>query len=86
MPLKSISVEVQVNGHVATVSSSMQYENQEEAPLEAIFVFPMPAEAAVCHFSAKMGETEVVAQVQEKQKVRSNLTLFVKSISYTMHL
>ncbi|XP_029923273.1 von Willebrand factor A domain-containing protein 5A-like isoform X1 [Myripristis murdjan] len=30
----------------------------------------MPADAAVCHFSAKIGQTQVVAEVQEKQKAR----------------
>uniref|UniRef100_A0A673XEN0 von Willebrand factor A domain-containing protein 5A-like n=1 Tax=Salmo trutta TaxID=8032 RepID=A0A673XEN0_SALTR len=68
VPLKSIAVEVSVQGHVATVSSTLQYENQEESPLEAIFVFPLPGEAAVCRFSAKIGQSEVVAEVQEKQK------------------
>uniref|UniRef100_A0A4W5LLY7 von Willebrand factor A domain containing 5A n=1 Tax=Hucho hucho TaxID=62062 RepID=A0A4W5LLY7_9TELE len=70
VPLKSIAVEVIVKGHVATVSSTLQYENQEESPLEAIFVFPLPGEAAICRFSAKIGQTEVVAEVQEKQKAR----------------
>eukprot|EP00063_Salmo_salar_P043957 XP_014018792.1 PREDICTED: von Willebrand factor A domain-containing protein 5A-like isoform X6 [Salmo salar] len=70
VPLKSIAVEVSVQGHVATVSSTLQYENQEQSPLEAIFVFPLPGEAAVCRFSAKIGQTEVVAEVQEKQKAQ----------------
>uniref|UniRef100_A0A673XG52 von Willebrand factor A domain-containing protein 5A-like n=1 Tax=Salmo trutta TaxID=8032 RepID=A0A673XG52_SALTR len=70
VPLKSIAVEVSVQGHVATVSSTLQYENQEESPLEAIFVFPLPGEAAVCRFSAKIGQSEVVAEVQEKQKAQ----------------
>uniref|UniRef100_A0A8C7TTP0 VWFA domain-containing protein n=1 Tax=Oncorhynchus mykiss TaxID=8022 RepID=A0A8C7TTP0_ONCMY len=66
----SIAVEVSVQGHVATVSSTLQYENQEQSPLEAIFVFPLPGEAAVCRFSTKIGQTEVVAEVQEKQKAQ----------------
>ncbi|KAM6945990.1 von Willebrand factor A domain-containing protein 5A-like, partial [Aplochiton taeniatus] len=70
VPLKSIEVGVQVRDHVATVSSTLQYENKEGRPLEAVFVFPLPGEAAVCHFSAKVGQTEVVAKVQEKQKAR----------------
>ncbi|XP_029571599.1 von Willebrand factor A domain-containing protein 5A isoform X2 [Salmo trutta] len=70
VPLKSIAVEVSVQGHVATVSSTLQYENQEQSPLEAIFVFPLPGEAAVCRFSAKIGQIEVVAEVQEKQKAQ----------------
>ncbi|KAJ7995230.1 hypothetical protein DPEC_G00242380 [Dallia pectoralis] len=70
VPLKSIAVEVNVQGHVATVSSTLQYENQETSPLEAVFVFPLPGEAAVCRFSAKIGQTEVVGEVQEKQKAQ----------------
>ncbi|KAG9328803.1 hypothetical protein JZ751_010625, partial [Albula glossodonta] len=70
VPLKQVEVQVQVQGHVASVSSTLQYENKEERPLEAIFVFPLEADAALCHFSAKIGETEVVAELQEKQKAR----------------
>ncbi|XP_059391914.1 von Willebrand factor A domain-containing protein 5A-like [Carassius carassius] len=70
MPLKSISVEVLVQDHVATVSSTLQYVNEEERPLEALFVFPLPADAAVCHFSAKIGEQEIVAEVQDRETAR----------------
>ncbi|XP_058623896.1 von Willebrand factor A domain-containing protein 5A-like isoform X3 [Onychostoma macrolepis] len=67
VPLKSISVEVLVQDHVATVSSTLQYVNEEERPLEALFVLPLPADAAVCHFSAKIGEQEIVAEVQDRE-------------------
>ncbi len=65
-------MEVLVQDHVATVSSTLQYVNEEERPLEALFVFPLPADAAVCHFSAKIGEQEIVAEVQERQSVSPN--------------
>ncbi|KAG1952442.1 von Willebrand factor A domain-containing protein 5A [Pimephales promelas] len=70
VPLKSISVEVRVQDHVSTVSSTLLYVNEEERPLEALFVFPLPADAAVCHFSAKIGEQEIVAKVQERETAR----------------
>ncbi|XP_036432421.1 von Willebrand factor A domain-containing protein 5A-like [Colossoma macropomum] len=70
VPLKSIVVDLQVKGYVATVSSTLRYVNEEERPLEAVFVFPMPAEAAVCHFSAKIADKEIVAKVQEREKAR----------------
>ncbi len=72
VPLKSISVEVLVQDHVATVSSTLQYVNEEERPLEALFVLPLPADAAVCHFSAKTGEQEIVAEVQDRETVSPN--------------
>ncbi|XP_073720739.1 von Willebrand factor A domain-containing protein 5A-like [Misgurnus anguillicaudatus] len=70
VPLKSIRVEVQVKSHVATVTSTLQYVNEEERHLEALFVFPLPADAAVCYFSAKIGDQEIVAEVQERQTAR----------------
>ncbi|KAG7281433.1 hypothetical protein CRUP_029882 [Coryphaenoides rupestris] len=68
VPLKSVDVEVTVRDHVATVATALLYENQEQSPIEAVFVFPLPGDAAVCHFSAKIGQVEVVAEVREKQK------------------
>ncbi|RXN17482.1 von Willebrand factor A domain-containing 5A-like protein [Labeo rohita] len=70
VPLKSISVQLQIRDHVASVSSSLQYVNEEERPLEAVFVFPLPADAAVCHFSARIGEQEIVAEVQDRRSAR----------------
>jgi len=75
VPLKSISVEVRVQDHVSTVSSTLLYVNEEERPLEALFVFPLPADAAVCHFSAKIREQEIVAEVQERETVSPNISL-----------
>ncbi|XP_037630977.1 von Willebrand factor A domain-containing protein 5A-like isoform X2 [Sebastes umbrosus] len=70
VPLKSVEVELEVKDHVATVVSTLNYENKEDKPLEAVFVFPLPGDAAVCHFSAKIGQTQIVAEVKEKQKAR----------------
>nr|XP_061828751.1 von Willebrand factor A domain-containing protein 5A-like isoform X3 [Nerophis lumbriciformis]XP_061828866.1 von Willebrand factor A domain-containing protein 5A-like isoform X3 [Nerophis lumbriciformis] len=70
VPLKGIEVELEVKDHVATVVSTQHYENKEDKAIEAVFVFPLPGDAAVCHFSAKVGQTEIVAEVKEKQKAR----------------
>ncbi|XP_031150803.1 von Willebrand factor A domain-containing protein 5A-like [Sander lucioperca] len=70
VPLKSVEVKLEVRANVATVVSTLNYENKEDKPLEAVFVFPLPGDAAVCHFSAKIGQTEIVAEVKEKQKAR----------------
>ncbi|XP_017340329.1 von Willebrand factor A domain-containing protein 5A isoform X3 [Ictalurus punctatus] len=70
VPLKHIEVDLQVQGHVATVTSTLQYVNEEAHLLEAVFVFPMPSGAALCHFSARIADQEIVAEVQEKQEAR----------------
>ncbi|XP_066540579.1 von Willebrand factor A domain-containing protein 5A-like [Hoplias malabaricus] len=67
-PLNTVEVEVQVKGFVATVTSTLQYTNneEEECPVEVIFVFSLPAEEAVCHFSSKICGEEVVAELHER--------------------
>ncbi|XP_066523326.1 von Willebrand factor A domain-containing protein 5A-like isoform X3 [Hoplias malabaricus] len=35
-----------------------------------MFVFPMPADASVCHFSAKIADKEIVAKVKEREEAR----------------
>uniref|UniRef100_A0A8C9TZ76 von Willebrand factor A domain-containing protein 5A-like n=1 Tax=Scleropages formosus TaxID=113540 RepID=A0A8C9TZ76_SCLFO len=70
VPLKSVSVEVDVQGHVASVNSTLQYENQESNPVEAIFIFPMDSNAAVYRFLARIGDVEIEAQVREKEKAK----------------
>uniref|UniRef100_A0AAY4AQ16 von Willebrand factor A domain-containing protein 5A-like n=1 Tax=Denticeps clupeoides TaxID=299321 RepID=A0AAY4AQ16_9TELE len=70
VPLKGVEVEVHVKGHVATVTSTLKYVNEEQSPIEAVFVFPLPGDAAVCHFGAKIGDAEVVAELQDKEKAR----------------
>uniref|UniRef100_A0A3Q2E137 von Willebrand factor A domain-containing protein 5A-like n=1 Tax=Cyprinodon variegatus TaxID=28743 RepID=A0A3Q2E137_CYPVA len=70
VPLKSIEVQLEVKDHVATVVSTLNYENKEDKPIEAVFVFPLPGDAAVCHFSAQVGKTQIVAEVKEKQEAK----------------
>ncbi|CAI5694358.1 unnamed protein product [Oreochromis niloticus] len=81
VPLKSIEVELEVRDHVATVVSTLNYENKEDKPLEAVFVFPLPGDAAVCHFSAQIGQTQIVAEVKEKQKAREEYDDALSSVS-----
>uniref|UniRef100_A0A8C6WRX5 VIT domain-containing protein n=1 Tax=Neogobius melanostomus TaxID=47308 RepID=A0A8C6WRX5_9GOBI len=69
VPLQSVEVQVDVMDHVATVVSTLLYQNKEKKHIETVFVFPMPSEAAICHFSAKVGQTLIVAEVKEKNQV-----------------
>uniref|UniRef100_A0A3B5KUR1 von Willebrand factor A domain containing 5A n=1 Tax=Xiphophorus couchianus TaxID=32473 RepID=A0A3B5KUR1_9TELE len=70
VPLKSIDVLLEVKDHVATLVSTLNFENKEDKPLETVFVFPLPGDAAVCHFSAQIGETHIVAEVMDRQQAR----------------
>ncbi|KAM9853616.1 von Willebrand factor A domain-containing protein 5A-like isoform 2-T3 [Aulostomus maculatus] len=70
VPLRSIEVQLDVRDHVGTVVSTLHYQNKEDKPIEALFVFPLPADAAVCHFSGTIGATQIVAELKDKQQAR----------------
>uniref|UniRef100_A0A8C0IPN4 Uncharacterized protein n=1 Tax=Chelonoidis abingdonii TaxID=106734 RepID=A0A8C0IPN4_CHEAB len=67
VPLRSSSVTVLIRGFVADVSCELLYRNEEQAPVEAVFVFPVDAEAAVYAFQARLGGTCIQAQLREKK-------------------
>uniref|UniRef100_A0A8C9T4U6 VIT domain-containing protein n=1 Tax=Scleropages formosus TaxID=113540 RepID=A0A8C9T4U6_SCLFO len=67
VPLKSVSVEVDVQGHVASVNSTLQYENQESNPVEAIFIFPMDSNAAVYRFLARIGTSRLKPKSERRR-------------------
>ncbi|XP_041512782.1 von Willebrand factor A domain-containing protein 5A-like [Microtus oregoni] len=71
VPLKSISVTLSINDFVASVSATLNYENEEKVPLEAIFVFPMDEDSAVYSFEASVDGKKIVAELQEKMQARS---------------
>ncbi|MEJ1283625.1 hypothetical protein NN561_014598 [Cricetulus griseus] len=69
VPLKNISVNLCINDFVAGVSATLNYENEEEVPVEAIFVFPMDEDSAVYSFEALVDGKKIVAELQEKMQV-----------------
>ncbi|XP_022810501.1 von Willebrand factor A domain-containing protein 5A-like isoform X2 [Stylophora pistillata] len=70
VPLESINIKVDVQGFTAHVLATMKYSNMESNPIEAIFVFPLDEQAAVCGFQATIDGRTIVAEVQEKQEAR----------------
>ncbi|XP_052044597.1 von Willebrand factor A domain-containing protein 5A-like isoform X2 [Apodemus sylvaticus] len=68
VPLKSISVTLSINDFVAAVAATLNYENEENIPLEAVFVFPMDEDSAVYSFEALVDGKKIVAELQDKMK------------------
>lgn len=75
MPLKSISVTLSICEFVAGVSATLNYENEENVPVEAFFVFPMDEDSAVYSFEALVDGKKIVAELQDKMKVLGMSTL-----------
>ena len=70
IPLKSIKIHVNVHGFTADVTATMDYTNEEDKPIEAIYIFPLDEQAAVCGFQATIDDRTIVAEIQEKQEAR----------------
>lgn len=68
VPLKSISVTLSINDFVAAVAATLNYENEEKVPIEAMFVFPMDEDSAVYSFEALVDGKKIVAELQDKTK------------------
>jgi Ca-activated chloride channel family protein len=67
VPLAGVSVEAQLAGGAARVTLRQRYRNTESVPVEAVYTFPLDADAAVCGFSAALDARVVTAEVDERE-------------------
>lgn len=67
VPLQGVQIEVNAVGVATTVVVSQRYRNTERVPVEAVYTFPLPESAAVCGFSAQIGERRIVGEVLERE-------------------
>ncbi|KAJ5074677.1 von willebrand factor a domain-containing protein 5a [Anaeramoeba ignava] len=70
VPLKGISVNCEIFGFTASVTLNQRYENEENNPIETVFVFPLDSESAVCGFEVFLEGKHIIGKVKEKQKAR----------------
>ena len=70
VPLRAVKVDAMVRGYSAQVDCSLEYENTEKQPIEAIFTFPLDSSSAVVDFVATIDGRKIKGQVQEKQKAK----------------
>jgi len=70
LPLKSTLVDVDISGVIADVRVRQVYENTGTAPLEAIYIFPASARAAVYGMKMRIGERTIVADIKTREAAR----------------
>jgi Ca-activated chloride channel family protein len=68
VPLTGVSVEADISNLCARVSVAQRFLNQEDKPIEAVYVFPLDEGAAVCGFEAVIDGTLVVGEVKEREE------------------
>ena len=70
-PLKHTDVEATVSGFVSRVRVRQTFHNPLERKIEAIYVFPLPTEAAVDGLVMTVGERRIVGQVKPREEARA---------------
>ena len=68
LPLKHTDVKGRVCGYIATVEVTQQFENPFSEKIEAVYVFPLPQNAAVNEFIMVIGERRIRGIIRERQE------------------
>ena len=68
LPLKHTDVKGQVCGYIATVEVTQQFQNPFSEKIEAVYVFPLPENAAVNEFIMVIGERRIRGIIRERQE------------------
>jgi Ca-activated chloride channel family protein len=68
VPLKHTDVSASVCGYIATVDVTQQYQNPFDSKIEAIYVFPLPHNAAVSEFVMTVGERKIRGIIREREQ------------------
>lgn len=68
IPLLGVDVRGRLVGGAAEVVMRQRYRNDGVTAIEAVYVFPLPADAAVCGFAAEVDGRRVVGRVEARDK------------------
>ena len=68
VPLLGVSISGRVFGAHARVVLRQRYINRETRPIEAVYTFPVPADAALVGFAMETSQRRLSAVVQEREQ------------------
>ena len=68
VPLKHTEVKAQIAGYIATVDITQQFHNPYGTKIEAVYVFPLPQNAAVNEFIMTVGERRIRGIIREREE------------------
>jgi len=70
VPLKHTDVKASIIGYIASVDVRQQYENPYDEKIEAVYVFPLPQNAAVNEFLMTVGTRKIRGIIRERQEAQ----------------
>jgi len=68
IPLKHTDVQASISGYIATVKVLQQFHNPYDHKIEAVYVFPLPENAAVNEFVMTIGERRIRGVIREREE------------------
>ncbi len=68
VPLKHTDVKATIEGYIASVDVTQQYQNPYNEKIEAVYVFPLPDNAAVSEFVMTIGERRIRGIIRERKE------------------
>ncbi|HIN53094.1 MAG TPA: VWA domain-containing protein [Planctomycetes bacterium] len=68
--IKSLDVNVNLNGQVARVQVSQEFKNTSKRTIEASFVFPLPYDGAIDRLTLLVGNKEYEAKLIDRDEAR----------------
>ena len=70
IPLKHTNVKADVSGYISKVEVIQKYENNLESPVEAVYTFPLPENAAIYSMEMIIGDKVIKGEIKEKEEAQ----------------
>jgi Ca-activated chloride channel homolog len=70
VPLLHTDVAIDIRGLAASATVTQQYANSGSTPIEAVYVFPLPHDAAVYDMEIRVGERLIRSVVRERAEAK----------------
>ena len=70
LPLKRTDVNAEVSGFLARVSVVQEFTNDSKEPIEAVYKFPLPHDAAVDNMEMIIGKRVLKADIKKREEAR----------------
>jgi Ca-activated chloride channel family protein len=69
--LQATEVRAVITGPVARVEVTQTWENPNPHPVDGLYIFPLPENAAVNHMELHIGERTIVAEMRRREEARA---------------
>src|SRR5262245_58338197 len=70
-PLKHTGVKVEISGHLARVNVTQLFHNPTSEKIEAVYVFPLPHNAAVDDMTMTVADRIIKGKIKPREEARA---------------